>query len=38
VEVTGATVTVDKNAMALLRVKTRAGRILSFVLTLAANS
>ena len=32
VEVTGATVTVDKYAMALLRVSTRAGRFLSFVL------
>lgn len=29
VEVTGATVTVDKYAMALLRVSTRAGRFLS---------
>src|SRR5260370_34676148 len=37
VEVTGATVTVDKYAMALLRVSTRAGRFLSFVLAPAAN-
>jgi hypothetical protein len=29
VDVTGATVTVDKYAMALLRVSTRAGRVLS---------
>jgi len=29
VEVTGATVTVDKYAMALLRVSTTAGRFLS---------
>jgi hypothetical protein len=29
IEVTGATVTVDKYAMALLRVRTRTGRFLS---------
>jgi len=37
VEVTGATVTVDKYAMALVRVSTRAGRFLGDVLTPAAN-
>src|SRR5438874_12475771 len=37
VEVIGATVTVDKYAMALLRVSTRAGRFLSGVLPGVAN-